>query len=63
LEVEVGPNGNVESVRIVQSSGDPAMDEAAMEAARKSSYAPATLNGLPVHGECIIDFPVDEAGA
>lgn len=58
LEVEVGPDGNVLSVKIITSSGDPTIDNAAVEAARKSTYAPATLNGLPVHGTCVLDFPV-----
>jgi TonB family protein len=57
LEVEVGPDGDVLSVRIVQSSGDAILDAAAIDAARKSTYKPATLNGLPVHGTCTIDIP------
>jgi TonB family protein len=57
VEVEVGPDGQVISVRLVESSGDPKVDAAALDTARKSSFAPATLNGLPVHGKCTIEFP------
>lgn len=57
VEVEVGPDGQVQNVKLVESSGDASVDAAALDAARKSSYAPATLNGLPVHGKCIIEFP------
>jgi TonB family protein len=56
VEVEIGPDGNVISVQLVQSSGDSSVDEAALAAAKQSLYAPATLNGLPVHGTCTIDF-------
>jgi TonB family protein len=56
VEVEVGPDGNVISVNLVQSSGDSNFDEAALAAAKQSLYAPATLNGLPVHGTCTVDF-------
>ena len=62
LEIEVGPDGDVLSVKVIASSGDPALDAAAIDAARKSTYAPATLNGLPVHGTCIVDFPGTPAG-
>jgi TonB family protein len=56
VEIEVGPDGNVISVSLAQSSGDPGVDAAALEAAKQSVYAPATLNGLPVHGTCTVDF-------
>ncbi|HKW45367.1 MAG TPA: TonB family protein [Candidatus Eremiobacteraceae bacterium] len=57
VEVEVGPDGNVIGVDLVQSSGDATFDQAALAAAKQSQFAPATLNGLPVHGTCTIDFP------
>jgi protein TonB len=62
LEVDVGPDGNVINVRVLASSGDAALDAAAMDAVRKSTFAPATLNGLPVHGTCIVDVPAASAG-
>jgi len=57
VEVEVGADGQILSVRLVKSSGDPNVDDAAVAAARASTFAPATLNGLPVHGTCDLDFP------
>ena len=57
VEVDVDPDGNVTAVRIVQSSGDPNVDGAALAAAHASTFAPATQNGLPVHGTCVIEFP------
>ena len=57
VAVEVGPDGNVISVRIIQSSGDPNLDDLALDAARKTVFAPATLNGLPVHGSIVLEFP------
>ena len=57
VKVEVGPDGNVLSVTLEQSSGDPNYDNAALDAARRSTFAPATLNGLPIHGTCIVEFP------
>ncbi len=57
VEVDVDPDGSVIGVRLVQSSGDASVDQAALAAARASTYAPATTNGMPVHGSCVIEFP------
>lgn len=57
VQVDVGPDGQVTDVQLIKSSGDPNVDAAALAAARSSTYAPATLNGLPVHGSCELDFP------
>jgi protein TonB len=57
VAVEVGPDGNVITVRLMQSSGDPNFDELALDAARKTVFAPATLNGLPVHGSIVLEYP------
>lgn len=57
VAVEVGPDGDVISVHIVQSSGDANLDELALDAARKTVFAPATLNGLPVHGSIVLEYP------
>jgi len=62
IRVEVGPDGVVTSVTLVESSGDSQFDAAALEAARRSTYAPATFNGLPVHGTIVVAYPAG-AGA
>jgi len=63
LEVDVGPDGDVQAVRVISSSGDATLDAAVIDAVRKSTFAPATLNGLPVHGTCVIDVPTTTAAA
>ena len=63
LEVDVGPDGDVQAVRIISSSGDATLDASVVDAVRKSAFAPATLNGLPVHGTCVIDVPTTTAAA
>ncbi len=57
IEVDVGPDGNVVAVRLVQSSGNASLDAMALDAARKTVFAPATLNGLPVHGTIVLEYP------
>ncbi len=57
IEVDVGPDGNILNVRLLQSSGDANLDAMALDAARKTVFAPATLNGLPVHGTIILEYP------
>lgn len=57
IEVDVGPDGNITDARLVQSSGDPNFDAMALDAARKTVFAPATMNGLPVHGTIILEYP------
>jgi len=57
IEVDVGPDGNIVNVRLLQSSGDANLDAMALDAARKTVFAPATLNGLPVHGTIVLEYP------
>ncbi len=57
VQVEIGPAGDVLGVKLLQSSGDASVDEQALEAARKSVFAPATVNGLPVHGTIVVEYP------
>ena len=61
IEVDVDPDGNVTNVQLIQSSGDPNFDSQALDAARKTTFAPATENGLPVHGSIILEFPPPSA--
>ncbi len=61
IAVEIGPDGNVISAHIVQSSGDPDLDEQALDAARKTIFAPATANGIPVHGSIVLEYPPSAA--
>jgi TonB family protein len=57
VEVDVDPDGKVIGVHLMQSSGDPAFDAMALDAASKTMFAPATVNGLPVHGSIVLEYP------
>ena len=48
LQVTVGPDGAVSGARTRQSSGQAALDAAALEAVRSWRFRPATRNGQPV---------------
>ena len=43
----IGPNGNVLSTRIDQSTGNKLLDAAALAAARQSTFEPPMINGKP----------------
>ncbi|HLW37802.1 MAG TPA: energy transducer TonB [Candidatus Eremiobacteraceae bacterium] len=43
----IGPNGNVLSARIDQSTGNRLLDSAALQAARASGFEPPKINGKP----------------
>lgn len=47
LSVEVLPSGRVGDVRVVQSTGYPRLDEAAIKAAREWHLRPGTRDGVP----------------
>jgi protein TonB len=46
LEATIGPNGNVQDVRVLRSI--PLLDAAAIEAVKQWQYTPTLLNGVPV---------------
>jgi TonB family protein len=48
VSVDIAATGRVTSVSIVQSSGEPAFDEAARRAALAEQFSPATRGGQPV---------------
>jgi protein TonB len=45
--VTVGPKGNVISQRLERSAGHPALDQAALAAAARSSFLPPKIDGKP----------------
>ena len=47
IVIAVAPDGSVSDVRVAQSSGHPALDEAAREAARQWRFRPGTRDGVP----------------
>jgi protein TonB len=48
LQVEIGVDGRPASMRLIGSSGEAELDEAAIAAVRTWEFAPATRNGQPV---------------
>ena len=49
LRIFVAPDNSVEQVEIVESSGSPLLDKAAVAAARQYRFQAALRNGKPVH--------------
>lgn len=56
LQITLDALGNLDDVRLLQSSHSRALDHAAMDAVRKWKFRPATHDGRPVPGT--IDVPV-----
>jgi protein TonB len=55
VEVSVGADGSVTSARVLVGLGH-GLDEAALEAARRASFEPATRCGKPVAGTAVLPF-------
>lgn len=55
VEVSVGVDGSVTSARVLAGLGH-GLDEAALEAARRASFDPATRCGKPVAGTAVLPF-------
>jgi protein TonB len=56
VRVAIDPDGRPARVEIARSSGFPLLDEAALEAARRSRYYPAMQQGRPVPTETEIPY-------
>ncbi|RMW22727.1 putative TonB [Pseudomonas syringae pv. tagetis] len=50
LRVHVLPNGRTDQVQVLQSSGVPALDEAAQAAVRQWTFIPAKRGDTPLEG-------------
>ena len=61
VQVTVGPTGSLVNAAINKSSGNMAIDQAALRAARQSQYAPKLVNCSPTTGDYIFraDFQPD----
>jgi len=54
--VTVGSTGDVIGVRLPKSSGDKTFDQAVMQAARQSTYAPQIKDCKPITGSLLVQF-------
>ena len=56
VRITLAADGSVRQVELTQSSGSRLLDEAALEAARASSFAPASRNRSPVASEAVASY-------
>lgn len=53
VQVSVAPDGSVTAIKIVQSTGNAELDDAIVDAAKKSTYQPKVDNCNPVAGSVL----------
>jgi len=65
IEVTVDASGNLDRVRVYKSSGNQAIDDAALQAASRSKYAPKVINCEAVTGDYLFraDFAPNTSAA
>ena len=56
VRIALSPDGSVRQVELTQSSGSRLLDEAALTAARASTFAPASRNRTPVESEAVASY-------
>ena len=56
VRIALAPDGSVRQVELTQSSGSRLLDEAALAAARTSTFAPASRNRTPVESEAVASY-------
>ena len=56
VRIALASDGSVRQVELTQSSGSRLLDEAALAAARASSFAPASRNRAPVDSEAVASY-------
>ena len=56
VRIVLAADGAVRHVELTASSGSRLLDEAALEAARASTFAPATRNQAPVESEAVANY-------
>jgi TonB family protein len=63
VKVTVTPSGEVESAELLSRNIQPAAARAAVEAARKWRFAPATMDEKPVSSQIILSFSVSHGSS
>jgi TonB family protein len=56
VRIALAPDGSVRQVELTQSSGSRLLDEAALTAARASTFVPASRNRTPVAAEAVASY-------
>ena len=56
IRVTIGPDGRVEDATLVRSSGSKLLDDAALDAARTSTFRPPLVNGVPTARDYLIVY-------
>ena len=56
LAIIVNPNGSVDDIELIQSSGFERLDRAAIEAAKQAKYQPKNVNGKLVRTRFVAEF-------
>lgn len=59
VKVTIGPSGNLVDASVSQSAGNMALDQAALAAARQSTYAPKIVNCQPEQGDYLFRVTFD----
>lgn len=59
VKVTIGPSGSLVNAAISQSAGNMALDQAALSAARQSTYAPKIVNCQPIQGDYLFRVTFD----
>jgi protein TonB len=59
VRVTIGPSGSLVNATISQSAGNMALDQAALAAARQSTYAPKIVNCQPEQGDYLFRVTFD----
>jgi TonB family protein len=54
--ITIGPSGSVVSASIAESSGNAALDKAALQAAQESTFRPPLANGIPTTRQYKIEY-------
>ena len=56
VRVTIGPHGEVVAAVISASSGNPLLDQAALKAARETTYKPPMLGGVPTQRDYLVIY-------
>ncbi|WP_229261996.1 energy transducer TonB [Duganella guangzhouensis] len=56
LRFTIAPDGRLLKQEVLQSTGDPALDEAAMKGLSACRFIPGSINGKPVQSQAMMQY-------